>query len=137
MYQPARTERNLKSMAQLQTSKTFNLPQAIQQALDFHRQGKLPQAEKLYSEVLAVRPDYFEALHMLALIKLDRGDLAGALRPMSSALQARPNSPDVVLNYGIVLNALGRYEEALASFDHVLSIKKRSVEAHNNRGTVL
>ena len=124
-------------MAQLQTPKAFSLPQAIQQALEFHRQGQLPQAEKLYSDVLAVRPDYFEALHMLGMVKLDRGDLAGALRMMSAALQARPKSPDVLLNYGIVLNALGRYEEALATFDQVLSIKKRSVEAYNNRGTVL
>ncbi len=43
----------------------------------------------------------------------------------------------MLLNYGIVLNALGRYDEALASFDQVLSIKQRSVEAYNNRGTVL
>src|SRR5450432_3590613 len=125
MYQPARTERNLKSMAQLQTSKTFNLPQAIQQALDFHRQGKLPQAEKLYSDVLAVRPDYFEALHMLGLIKLQSGDLAGALRLMSGALQARPKSPEVLLNYGLVLNELGRYDEAFVTFGLVLSIKHR------------
>ena len=127
----------MESMAQLQTAKAFNLPQAVQQALEFHRQGQLPQAEKLYAEVLAVRPDYFEALHMLGLIKLQRGDLAGALRMMSAALQARPKSPEVLLNYGLVLNALGRYEEALATFDQVLSIKRRSVEAYNNRGTVL
>jgi tetratricopeptide (TPR) repeat protein len=124
-------------MAQSQTAKAFNLPQAIQQALEFHRQGQLPQAEKLYADILAVRPDYFEALHMLALVKLGRGDLAGALRMMSAALQARPKSPEVLLNYGIVLNALGRNEEALATFDQVLSIKKRSIEAYNNRGAVL
>ena len=124
-------------MALLQTSKPFNVPQAVQQALDFQRQGKLPQAEKLYSDVLVVSPDYFEALHMLGQIKLQRGDLAGALQMMSGALQARPKSPEVLLNYGIVLNALQRFEEALATFDLVLSVKRRSVEAHNNRGAVL
>lgn len=124
-------------MALLQTSKPINIPQAVQQALECHRQGKLPQAEKLYADVLAVRPDYFEALHMLGLIKLQRRDLAGALRLMSGALQARPKSPEVLINYGLVLDALGRYEEALASFDLVLTIKRRSVEAYNNRGAVL
>lgn len=124
-------------MALLQTSKPINIPQAIQQALVCHRHGKLPQAEKLYADVLAVRPDYFEALHMLGLIKLQRGDLAGALHLMAGALQARPKSPEVLLNYGIVLEALGRYEEALVGFDAVLAIKRRSVEAHNNRGAVL
>jgi len=118
-------------------SKAFSLPQAVHQALEFHRQGQLPQAEKLYSDVLAVRPDYFEALHMLGLIKLQRQDLAGALRLMSGALQSRPKSPEVLLDYASVLDALGRYDEALATFDKVLSIKRRSLDAYNNRGIVL
>jgi tetratricopeptide (TPR) repeat protein len=124
-------------MTQLQKPKVFNLPKAVHQALECHRRGQLSQAEKLYGDVLAIRPDYFEALHMLGLIKLNRGELAGALHMMSAALRARPRSPDVLLNYGLVLNALGRNEEALATFDQVLSIKKRSVEAHNNRGAIL
>ena len=124
-------------MALSLTPKVANLPQAIQQALDFHRRGRLPQAERLYAEILAVRPDYFEALHMLALIKFQRGELTVALNLMSAALQARPKSPEVLVNYGLVLNGLGRNEEALVVFDQVLSIKRRSVEAHNNRGAVL
>ncbi len=124
-------------MALLQSPKPFNLPQTVQQALDFHRKGQLPQAEKLYVEILNVRPDYFEALHMLGLIKLGSGDLPGALRLMSAALQARPKSPEVLVNYGLVLSGLKRLPEALAAFDQVLSIKRRSVEAHTNRGAVL
>ena len=68
---------------------------------------------------------------MLALIKLERGELAVALRLMSAAFQARPKSPEVLVNYGLVLNGLGRNDrQALAVFDRVLSIKRRSVEAH-------
>jgi tetratricopeptide (TPR) repeat protein len=124
-------------MALFQRSTPINVPQAVQQALEFQRQGKLSQAEKLYVDVLAVRPDYFEALHMLGLIKLENGDPASALRLMLGALQARPKSPEVLLNYSLVLNALGRYDEALLTLDLVLSIKRRSVEGHNNRGAVL
>ncbi|MEP7031906.1 MAG: tetratricopeptide repeat protein, partial [Pseudolabrys sp.] len=124
-------------MALLQSSRPFNVPQAVQQALDLHRQGKLPQAEKLYSDILAVRPDYFEALHMLGLVKVQRGDFAGALHLMLGALKARPKSPEVLLNYATVLNGLGRYDEALDTLGQVLSIKRRSVEAYNNRGAVL
>jgi tetratricopeptide (TPR) repeat protein len=124
-------------MALLQTLKPVNVPQTIHQALDCHRQGKLAQAEKLYAEVLAIRPDYFEALHMLGLIKLQRGDLVGALQLMSGALRIRPKSPELLLNYANVLNALGRDADALTALDQVLSVKRRSVEAHNNRGAVL
>jgi tetratricopeptide (TPR) repeat protein len=124
-------------MALLPTRKAFNVPQAVQQALELQRQGRLAQAEKLYVEVLGLRPDYFEALHMLGLIKLNSGDPAGALHLMLGALKARPKSPEVLLNYSAVLNALGRQAEALAALDLVLSVKRRSVEAHNNRGAIL
>ena len=124
-------------MTLVSAQKSINLAQAIQQALDCHRRGQLPQAERLYGDILAVRPDYFDALHMLALIKMQRGELAGALQLMASALQARPKSPEALINYGLVLHGLGRNEEALDAFDRVLAIKRRSIEALNNRGAVL
>jgi tetratricopeptide (TPR) repeat protein len=124
-------------MALLQTSKTINLPQTVHRAHELQRQGKLPQAAELYSQVLAVRPDYFDALHMLGVVKLQQGDLVGALQLVTEALRARPKSPEVLLNYGNILDALGRYEDALGFFDLVLSVKRRSIEALNNRGAVL
>jgi len=36
-----------------------------------------------------------------------------------------------------VLNALGRHQEAIEALDLLLSVKRRSVEAHNNRGAIL
>ena len=39
-------------------------------------------------------------------------------------MQQRPNSPQVLLNHGIVLDAMKRHEEALANFDE--AIKRRS-----------
>jgi tetratricopeptide (TPR) repeat protein len=124
-------------MALLQTPKPVNLPQTIQRAFELQRQGKLPQAEQLYAQVLAVRPDYFDALHMLGVIKLEQGNPAGALQLMLGALKTRPKSPEVLLNYSLVLNALGRHEDALGVLDLLLSVKRRSVEAHNNRGAIL
>jgi tetratricopeptide (TPR) repeat protein len=124
-------------MALLQTPKPVNLPQTIQRAFELQRQGKLPQAEQLYAQVLAVRPDYFDALHMLGVIKLEQGNPTGALQLMLGALKARPKSPEVLLNYSLVLNVLGRHDDALAALDLLLAVKRRSVEAHNNRGAIL
>ena len=99
--------------------------------------GGSPRPSALYSAVLAVRPDHFDALQMLGVIKLARGDLAAALRLIGAAMQLRPNSPQVLLNHGLVLNAMKRHEEALASFDEALKHKSRFAEALNNRGSVL
>lgn len=89
---------------------TANVAKVFEQALQFHHQGRLAEAERLYGEVLAVRPDHFDALQMMALIKLAKGEPAEALDLISSAMRARRPSPQVLLNYGIILNALNRHQ---------------------------
>ena len=107
------------------------------QALELHKQGRLAEAEQLYSEVLAHRPDHFDALQMLSVIKLAKGQPAEALRLISEAMRMRRPSPQILVNHGMILHALDRSEEALASFDDALKQKSKFAEAHNNRGAVL
>src|SRR5579864_3591054 len=83
----------------------------LAQALQCHQQGLLPEAERLYAEILAARPDHFDALHMMALVKLAKGQPAEALQLISVAMQGRKATPQISLNYGIILNALGRHQE--------------------------
>jgi predicted O-linked N-acetylglucosamine transferase (SPINDLY family) len=117
--------------------KPIDVARTFQQALELHHQGRITEAEPLYAAVLAVRPEHFDALQMLGLIKLGRGDLATALRLVGSALKQRPTSPQVLLNHGNVLDAMKRHDEALASFDLAIKHKSRFAEAHNNRGSAL
>lgn len=115
----------------------FNVAQAFAQALSLHEQGRLAEAERLYGDVLAARPDHFDALQMLGLIKLAKGQPAEALRLVSTAMGMRKPSPQILLNYGLILNALERRQEALESFDQAIKQKSKFAEAHNNRGAVL
>jgi predicted O-linked N-acetylglucosamine transferase (SPINDLY family) len=114
-----------------------NVAQLFAQALQFHHQGKLAQAEPLYAQVLAARPDHNDALQMMALIKLAKGEAADALKLIGAAMRGRKPSPQVLLNQGLILNALARHQEALDSFDAALKQKSKFAEAHNNRGAAL
>ena len=114
-----------------------SVAKAFEQGLQFHHQGRLPEAERLYAEVLAVRPDHFDALQMMALIKLAKGEAANALELILAAMRGRKPSPQVLLNHGIILNALDRHQEAVDSFDAALKQKSEYAEAHNNRGAAL
>lgn len=119
------------------TPQSLNIPQALAQALKLHEQGHLGEAERLYAAILTVRPDHFDALQMMGLVKLAAGQPAEALRLVSAAMGARKPSPQILLNHGLILDALKRHEEAVASFDQALKLKSKYAEAHNNRGATL
>jgi len=120
-----------------QAAPALNVPQAFAEGLRLHEQGRLAEAEKFYAAVLAVRPDHFDALQMLAVVKHAKGELPEALRLISQAMKLRRPSPQILLNYGMILHALSRSDEAIASFDQALKQKSKFAEAHNNRGAVL
>ena len=119
------------------SAKALNVPQALAQAVELHRQGRLADAERLYAEVLAVRPDQFDALHNLSVIKLARGQPGEALQLIAVAMRSKAPSPQVLFNQGLALNALNRPLEALESFNHAIKLKSKFPEAHNNRGVLL
>ena len=116
---------------------SLNVAQAFADALRCHEQGRLAEAERHYAMVLMARPEHFDALQMLAVIKHARGDHAEALRLIAQAMKLRRPSPQILVNYGMILHALDRSEEAIDSFDQALKQKSKFAEAHNNRGAVL
>ena len=113
------------------------MPQALAQALQLHERGRMAEAGRLYADILKIRPDHFDALQMLALVKLAAGQPAEALQLVLAAMRTRNPSPQVLLNHGLVLNALERHQEALDSFDQAIKLKTRFAEAHNNRAAAL
>jgi tetratricopeptide (TPR) repeat protein len=119
------------------SAKALNVPHVLAQAVELHRQGRLADAERLYAEVLAVRPDQFDALHNLSIIKLAQGQPGEALQLIAVAMRSKAPSPQVLFNQGLALNALNRPLEALESFNHAIKLKSKFPEAHNNRGVLL
>ncbi len=119
------------------SSQPLNVPQAFAQGLKLHEQGRPAEAERYYAAVLAARPDHFDALQMMALVKLAAGQPAEALRLVSTAMGARKPSPQILLNHGLILEALKRYQEAIDSFDQAIKLKSKFAEAYNNRGAAL
>jgi tetratricopeptide (TPR) repeat protein len=117
--------------------KLLSVPHILAQALEQQRQGHFAEAEQLYTAILAVRPNQFDALHMLGVIKFAQGQLSEALQLLADAMRSKSPSPLILLNYGLVLNALNRHSEALESFDHAITLEPRVSEAHIKRGAVL
>jgi predicted O-linked N-acetylglucosamine transferase (SPINDLY family) len=113
------------------------VPQALEQAVKFHQQGQLGDAERLYREVLRTSPRDFDALHLLGVLKLQQGQPEEALRLTEAALEVDISSPALHSNRGIALASLKRHDEALASFDRALAIDGRNPGALCNRADTL
>jgi predicted O-linked N-acetylglucosamine transferase (SPINDLY family) len=106
------------------------------QALSLHQQGRLPEAEKFYKAALKIEPDHFDALHLLGVLKQQQGNSAEALRLIAAALKTDA-TPDALSNYGNVLCAVSRQQEALPFYDRALALKPDDILALTNRGAAL
>ena len=95
----------------------FDLGQAMNEALALHRQGRLRDAEKIYTRVLKAAPDHFDALNLLGTIKAQLGRIGEAHRLLSAAVKLNPRAPQAWANLGQVLHALKQEQDALECFD--------------------
>src|SRR5437764_8976729 len=78
---------------------------AYAQAVNFYRQGRLDDAERIAARILKSLPDSYDALHLLALVKLGRGRAAAALALLEAALKVNPGSPEAPSNRGLAMAA--------------------------------
>ena len=103
---------------------------ALQEAFALHQQGQLAAAEKGYARILKSFPDQFDALHLLGLLKLQRGKAGEAQRLIASALKIEPASADAHRqSRPRARRAEARAADALARFDKALAL-----DAGHSRG---
>ena len=119
------------------THRLPNIARALREAVTLQQQGRLREAEKIYTRVLKAAPDQFDALNLLGTIKAQRGQAGEAYRLISAALKVNPRAADAWVNLGIVLHALKRDQEALESFDKALALKPGDADALYERGNTL
>jgi predicted TPR repeat methyltransferase len=107
--------------------------QLLQDAQRLYRAGRVPEARRLYLEILRTNPQHFEAHYGLGMICLKSGQFDQAQHLLGEALRLNPLSLDSLCMRGVALLNLKCHHEALACFDNVLSVKPDSVEALGNR----
>jgi tetratricopeptide (TPR) repeat protein len=95
----------------------FNLAQSFNEAVSLQRQGKLREAEKIFTRVLKAAPDHFDALNLLGAVKARLGRIGEAQRLFAAAVKVNPRVPSAWANLGQALHALKRNDEALECFN--------------------
>jgi tetratricopeptide (TPR) repeat protein len=118
-----------------QATPTF--PEAMKWAVAAYQCGRLGEADDLARAILGVRPDYFDALHLIAVINARQRRFGEALASYDQALAVQRDHAGALCNRGVTLHELKRFDEALASYDRAVAVRPDYAEALFNRGITL
>jgi predicted O-linked N-acetylglucosamine transferase (SPINDLY family) len=115
----------------------MSVDQLLQNAIAHHQAGRLAQAEPLYRQVLAQRPNHPTALHLLGVMagQVGRFDIAEAL--IRQAIAIHPREPFYHLNLGKFLVDAGKPGPAAEAFRQAIALNPASAEAHSHLGAAL
>ncbi len=106
-------------------------------AVEHHKQGRRPEAELLYHQILAQKDDSADALHLLGMLYHEMGHHGEALELIRRSLEIQPNQPHVLSNYGSILAKNGRAADAIQPLTTAIEIAPQFAAAHNNLGAAL
>jgi protein O-GlcNAc transferase len=109
----------------------------LENAWRLQRAGRVPEAARIFAEMLRANPMDLDALYGLGMIHLESRHFAEADRLFAIAIRINSQSPELFYIRGCVLQSLSRNEDALASFTLALALKPDFAEARNNRGVTL
>ncbi|MBX6322281.1 MAG: tetratricopeptide repeat protein [Rhodospirillaceae bacterium] len=109
----------------------------LQRGVALHLAGDLDGAEAAYKRVLRRLPRQPDALHLLGVVRHQRGDSARAVELISNALRIDDSNPHARLNLGAALLGLGRLDEAEKALDLAAARLPDNPDLLANRSTLL
>ena len=112
------------------------VPELLAVAVEHHQSGRLPDAERIYRQVLAVDPQQVDALHLLGVVahQVKRHDIAAEI--IQKAIALNPHEADFYNSLGNALKGLGRMDEARACHEKALALRPQLWEGHCNLGNL-
>ncbi len=107
------------------------------QAQQAHSEGRLAQAEVLYTSILDREPNNPEAIHFQGLLTHQTGRTQLALSLIERSLALRPQSAPFLTNAGLIYQAAGNWKMAVASFRKLAQLTPGDTKAWHNLGEAL
>jgi protein O-GlcNAc transferase len=114
-----------------------NPSQILETATARHRAGDLPEARRLYQQLLNHIPDDVIGQFRLGLLELQEGNFSAALALVQRVVAAYPVEPRYLSGLGQILTAMKRWNDAADVYRRVLAIAPDSADACFALGSVL
>ena len=94
-----------------------------------HRRTQYDTAEKFFEQILAINPDDAEAISAMGVIKLDQGDIEGALALSETAVSKNPTA-EAYARKGGLLRELGKMDEAIVEIQNAIAANPEYIGAY-------
>jgi protein O-GlcNAc transferase len=114
-----------------------HLAQKFQLASQEHSSGRWTEAEQLYREVLAIKPDHAEALHALGILAMQTRRTEAAVQLLRGSAEIHPRIPSVWNDLAVALATLREFEQAATACRRAIQYDSAHAEAHFNLGHAL
>lgn len=110
--------------------------QIIKSALILHQSGNLPEAEKLYLEILTKSPNDGNALNLLGFIKIQNKQFDEAINYFKKALEIYPDFFEACFNLGLAYKNNNQFDNAIKAYEKALLIKPGEADVYFNIASV-
>ena len=91
--------------------------QILKTACELFKKNSYKKAFIMFEEVVALNPSSSEAYFYMANIFHIQGQLGKAIKAFNKVLEIDPNHTDASISLSVILNDIGRYEEAQKIFE--------------------
>jgi tetratricopeptide (TPR) repeat protein len=112
----------------------LSIEEHFRKANEFHSAGKLPEAVEELRRALKIMPECPEAHYNLANVVRDAGEIELAIEGYKAAINfakaKRHHYPDAQINLGDLLTRIGRYDQAIDSFEEAIRIQPNRPQPH-------
>ena len=111
--------------------------QLLQLALQNHDAGRIPDAERLYRQILAKEPNHPDALHLLGVLGAQIGQTAAAIDLIRRAIAIKPTDAGFHNDLGNCLRNMKQLDQAVDAYGQAIRLKPDYMLALNNLGNAL
>jgi len=116
-------------------------PHTIQQTFDLalrhHQAGRMAEAERIFRQVLAERPNHADALNLLGVLAAQAGRLDAAVELIQRAIRLKPDGALAHNNLGNALIGMGQLDEAVTCYRQAIRLEPDYALAYHNLGNAL
>ncbi len=121
----------------LLVDRRLDVSERLQAGVDHHRAGRPDEARQIYTQILAVQPENPDALHLMGMLYVEKGDHRAGRKLIRRAIESDDRVAIFYVSLGNSYQTEDRFDEAVECYRNALRLDPNSVEALCNLGNTL